>query len=170
MAWSTPKVDWDPSDGVGDTDINRIEANNLVNHRRFEVSGRAETAAVPAGTWSGMQRIYFSLDDGMSLVLKNARFRLNSAGMELRVQYDIGGGLITGWASTSHEEDSEPDTTIYSNTTGGVVTGYYYIRTYNPTGGGLTVSFLDGWSLTFEKEENGTAPAPMPTSTTTGAP
>jgi hypothetical protein len=155
MAWDTPVVDWVPADGIANTDLNRIEGNTLSNHNRFEVSANVHTAGtVGAGGFNLEQYIYFVMEDGYRLVLKVARYKLNSAGLRLRVRYNIGAGLVAGWTSLSHEGDEEADDLIYTNVSGIQVTGFYQIEAYNPTGGGLTVALADGWSLTFEKEEN----------------
>ena len=39
MAWSAPKTDWDSSDGVTDTDLNRIEENISVHDHASGVGG-----------------------------------------------------------------------------------------------------------------------------------
>ena len=171
--WQTPKYDWIPADGIANTDLNRIEGNNLVNYRRFEFSGayqREATTLIGAGGVWMLQRIAFELEDGMKLVLKVARYYLNTAGLRLRIYYDIGGGEVLAWTSTSNQDDEEPDQNIYSNTTGGLVTGHYVLRAYNPTGGGLSIIFTDGWSFTLEKEENIAGTTAAPTTTTTLAP
>lgn len=152
--WITPKTDWDQDYLITEVDFNRIEGNNLVNYRRFEVSSTVNVGGtITAGNFNLQQRINFTLLDGFKLVLKIARYKLNSAGLRLRVRYEIGAGLVLAWTSLSHEGDEEPDQNIYSNSTGNPVSGSYQIEAYNPTGGGLTVQIFDGWSLTFEKEE-----------------
>ena len=168
--WITPKYNWIPADGIANTDLNRIEGNNLVNYRRFEVSSTVNTGGtVVAGATALQQWINFTLPDGMKLVLKNARYKLTTAGLRLRVYYDIGAGEVVAWTSLSHAGDEEPDQNIYSNSTGVPVSGYYAIRVYNPTGGGLSIAVHDGWSLTFEKEENTTGTTAAPTTSTTTA-
>ena len=150
--WSAPKIDWTPADGITEVDLNRIENNILINHSYgFDVSSNIHTSdTIGAGNVQNNQRIYFTIPDGMKLVLKVARYRLNSAGLKLRVWYDIGAGEVVAWTSLSHEGDEEPDADICS----GAVSGYYTIQAYNPTGGGLTVSILDGYCLTFAKDEH----------------
>lgn len=155
MAWSTPKVDWTSSDVVADTDLNRIEANTASNRERFEISSKigSSSGTVSATGFVNLQQVAFTVNDDIKIVLKNARYKLFESGLQLRVRYDIGGGLVTAWTSTSEEGDDTPDQTIYSNTTGSPVSGFVQIEAYNPTGSGKTIAAFDGYSLTLEKED-----------------
>lgn len=45
MAWSTPKTDWASSDGIGTTDMNRIEGNIADIRFKGGTNGRIGTAS-----------------------------------------------------------------------------------------------------------------------------
>ena len=153
MAWIAPKVDWDSDNVVAHTDLNRIEGNTDSNHRRFEVSSNVHTAGtIATGSFNQEITVGFTVEDGIKLVLKNARYRFSNSDIRLRLRYDIGGGLVTAWTSSSNVGDDEPDTTVYSNTTGLPVPGFYQIEAYNSAGAGRAVALADGWSITLEKE------------------
>lgn len=154
MAWITPYTSWTSSDVVANTDLNRIEGNTASNRERFEISSRIGNAAtsIPATSFINIHQITFTVNDDIKLVLKNAKYKLFGTGLQLRVRYNIGGGLVTAWTSTDEAGDDTPDQTIYSNTTGSPVTGFIQIEIYNPTGGSLTSAGFDGYTLTLEKE------------------
>ena len=146
MAWTAPKTDWAPTDGIADTDLNRIEGDveYLGEHvdaleNTFELSAShigSSGISIGAGLDKGLILVKRTLADGKKLILKRASFFL-SAVTQFRAHIDANTSFsfLSGYTSAADEGDVEPDTTLYSNSTGSPISIYVSILVTNTDGG-----------------------------------
>jgi len=158
--WSAPKTDWNPNDGLSDTDFNRIEGDIENLYDTIVISGQAcgHAAAVGEGllncieflddTVKDFQIVKVEVPAGHELYVKKARYAMldteDAGGFRLRVKENTGGII---WASASAEGDEAPLVSIYENSTGSAVDVEIAIQAKSPFFGTHYLYMRSGWSV-----------------------
>lgn len=169
MKWETPNVAWNPADVLATTDFNRIEGNPLyLRNNKFEVVGclgyefadiTLTPTMVPATVT--MQKVGFRLLDGEQLVLRRARYCVDSADLGIVVQVDLAPGTVLDWESNPAHADAyagandivDIDDVLATNVSGGPLIGFIEVILKNATAHPRIAKPYTGWSLTFEIED-----------------
>ena len=117
-SYVAPKTNWAPSDGIANTDLNRIEENTeaLMDNVVWMSSHLASSAkSVDSSGWD-IQSISVLLPVQTKLMLRNLRYYIGNTSGDLRVKVsDVAGGAYT---TPDDAGEVTPLTTLASNTSG----------------------------------------------------
>ena len=154
MAWVAPVTTWAPTDGIADTDLNRIEGNTEYLKRGdplengFWLSGNpvqlGGSYSLPASWAITTQELRRNIANGKKLVLRVASYYLRHGTPDI-LRLDVIGADATYQSGTLGYGDERPSTVLYSNSTGATVLTTIQVSLKNL----YTVATLVGWATCY---------------------
>jgi len=144
MAWVAPKTSWNPTDGVADTDFERIEGNidylkdeRDTNEERIHLCGSyPNTLSCPASSTTTLALVLRDIPDQKKLVLKRISWSAGGTG-DLKARAFVVTGSSYYTAAGYRGDDSGLSTDLYSNTSGSAVEKNVGVGLRNDTGGAI---------------------------------
>lgn len=145
MGWNTPKTDWDATDGVPNTELNKMGENFVYLANSMYLSGNAYRLTLGSGSTDYPQTVSHTIDPGWKLVLVQRRFSFVDTDMRLRVQGGTWGpGVSTTSTSTLSHADELVGFDLEVNVGGAPIEGFVRVGTYN-SGGSTNSKVRAGW-------------------------